>query len=129
MPLSVDDLFGAFPKGTILPYAGDLTHLPAGWELCDGSNGTIDLANRIPMGSNTARQVGAKKGSDDHTHMIPSQNTATENLGAIPQDPHSGGGIGVGAPGHVHSVSSVQSGPASDFPVPITYLYFIQKVA
>lgn len=40
------------PIGTILPYAGDLSKIPHGWFLCDGSNGTPDLRNRFLQGSN-----------------------------------------------------------------------------
>ena len=42
------------PIGTILPYVGDLSKLPHGWFLCDGTNGTPDLRDRFLQGSNTA---------------------------------------------------------------------------
>lgn len=31
-------------------YAGDLANIPAGWHLCDGSNGTVDLRSRFVVG-------------------------------------------------------------------------------
>jgi hypothetical protein len=36
MAIDPMDFWGSFPKGTILPFAGDLTHVPNGWEVCDG---------------------------------------------------------------------------------------------
>src|SRR5215469_5831020 len=41
MPINPAEFWDSFPKGTILPFAGDLTHLPHGWEVCDGNNGTV----------------------------------------------------------------------------------------
>lgn len=48
------------PVGTILPYVGDLSKIPHGWALCDGTNGTPNLTGRFLQGSNTPRQfIGA----------------------------------------------------------------------
>ena len=38
------------PVGAILLWEGDVQHLPPGWYICNGDNGTVDLTNRIPMG-------------------------------------------------------------------------------
>ena len=43
-----------FPVGTIIPYAGDLSKIPYGWHLCDGTNGTPDLSGRFLEGTTTA---------------------------------------------------------------------------
>lgn len=40
-----------FPIGTIIPYAGDLSKIPLGWHLCDGTNGTPDLSDRFLEGT------------------------------------------------------------------------------
>lgn len=42
------------PIGTILPYVGELSKIPHGWGLCDGTNGTPDLRDRFLQGNNTA---------------------------------------------------------------------------
>lgn len=91
------------------------------------NNGTIDLVDRIPIGSKSIGQAGTKTGSADHSHVIPGQTTSKENLGSTPQDPHPGGGISVASPGHTHTVNSVVSATAPNLPL-VTYLYFIQKV-
>lgn len=36
--------------GTILPYVGDLSDIPHGWALCDGTNGTPNLTGRFLQG-------------------------------------------------------------------------------
>lgn len=41
------------PIGTILPYVGSLSKIPAGWHLCDGTNGTPDMRDRFLMGAGT----------------------------------------------------------------------------
>lgn len=37
-------------NGTILPYIGNLSDIPAGWHLCDGTNGTKDLRGMFIRG-------------------------------------------------------------------------------
>lgn len=39
------------PKGTILPFAGDLYDIPDGWRLCNGANGTPDLVGKVLVGA------------------------------------------------------------------------------
>lgn len=50
VPLSSQDS-GNFPKGTILPFSGELSKIPRGWALCDGKNGNPDLRGRFLIGS------------------------------------------------------------------------------
>lgn len=40
-----------FPVGTIIPYAGDLSKIPYGWHVCDGTNDTPDLSDRFLEGT------------------------------------------------------------------------------
>lgn len=62
------------PRGTIVMwsnYLGDA--IPAGWQLCDGTNSTPDLRNRFVVGSGSSYAVGNTGGSKDaivvsHTH-------------------------------------------------------------
>ena len=41
---------GTIPIGGIIMWKGSTTNLPAGWALCDGSNGTPDLRDRFIIG-------------------------------------------------------------------------------
>ena len=45
---------GSLPIGTILPYVGNLSDIPTGWHLCDGSGGTPDLREKFLEGSAAA---------------------------------------------------------------------------
>jgi microcystin-dependent protein len=42
-----------FPKGMVMIWTGDLTQIPQGWALCDGTNGTPDLRGRFVLGVNS----------------------------------------------------------------------------
>ena len=53
VPLSSQSGSGdSLPKGTILPYTGLLSDIPAGWHLCDGTDGTPNLIGQFLQGSN-----------------------------------------------------------------------------
>lgn len=39
------------PSGTILPWWGDMSSIPSGFLLCDGTNGTPNLTGRTLIGS------------------------------------------------------------------------------
>jgi chemotaxis protein histidine kinase CheA len=54
-----DFALSGFPVGTVMPYAGTAT-VPAGWRICDGTNGTPNLVGRFLMGTSTA--VGSSLG-------------------------------------------------------------------
>lgn len=50
------------PKGSIIMWSG--TTVPAGWALCDGTNGTPDLKDRFIVGAGSKYSVGNKGGAD-----------------------------------------------------------------
>ena len=45
------------PIGTIVAYSGDVSYIPDGWHLCDGTGGTPDLRDRFLMGTANAGDV------------------------------------------------------------------------
>lgn len=82
------------PSGMILLWSGSIGSIPAGYLLCDGTNGTPDLRNRFIVGSGSTYAVNATGGSADaivvsHTHTATS--TVTD-------------------PGHTHTVSVANQG-------------------
>lgn len=114
---------GTIPIGGIIMWSGGT--VPAGWQICNGTNGTPDLRGRFIVGTGTATGAGAgptnytlnARGgaeSNAHTHDIDPPNTTTSSTG---------GGEGVAAvhendgwPGnHSHTVdiASFTSGGAS----------------
>ena len=62
------------PQGVIVMWSGSLVSVPAGWALCDGTNGTPNLRDRFVIGAGTTFAVGATGGSTTttsaggHTH-------------------------------------------------------------
>ncbi len=54
-----------FPKGIIVMWSGQLTSIPDGWALCDGSKDTPDLRGRFVMGSNPSDSSTSDKDSAD----------------------------------------------------------------
>lgn len=59
-------------SGVIVLWSGSIASIPAGWLICDGTNGTPDLRDRFLLGAGGAFAVGATGGSDTHTHPFTS---------------------------------------------------------
>lgn len=68
------------PKRVILLWSGSIATIPAGWALCNGSNGTPDLRNKFVIGADAdsggiakttidgvAKTVG---GATVHSHVL-----------------------------------------------------------
>ena len=65
------------PSGGIFLWSGSIGSIPAGYVLCNGSNGTPDLRNRFVVGAGSTYAVDATGGSADavvvsHTHTATS---------------------------------------------------------
>lgn len=63
------------PSGAILMWSGSIATIPAGWNLCDGSNGTPNLVNKFVIAAGGTYAVNATGGSADaivvaHSHGI-----------------------------------------------------------
>jgi hypothetical protein len=76
------------PAGGIFLWSGSIGSIPAGYVLCNGSNGTPDLRNRFVVGAGSTYAVDATGGSADavvvtHTHAAtvtdPGHNHTVEN--------------------------------------------------
>lgn len=71
------------PAGMISLWYGAIGSVPAGWYLCDGSNGTPDLRDRFVVGAGSTYSVSQTGGSTDaivvtHTHTATSTSVVTD---------------------------------------------------
>lgn len=95
----------AVPSGVITMWSGTIATIPAGWYLCNGSNGTPDLRNKFIIGAyqDTAgvayttitgadTQTGGSKDAIAVSHTHTATSTVTD-------------------PGHNHTVTSTSSPP------------------
>ena len=63
---AIASLAAGVPLGVICMWGGLLANIPAGWQLCNGTNGTPDLRDRFIKGATS--NPGATGGSVNHTH-------------------------------------------------------------
>ena len=104
------------PAGVILMWSGSAASIPAGWKLCDGTNGTPNLVNRFVLGANaTSPAVGATGGAATvtltsaqmpvHSHSGTTdthgghQHTGTTNGSGAHQHTYNGGETNIAASG------------------------------
>lgn len=66
---SIEDLVSEddFPPYSIAIWSGELGNVPPNWVICDGSNGTPDLRQRIAVCWSGARPIGKTGGSFVHS--------------------------------------------------------------
>lgn len=76
------------PSGLIALWSGSIGSIPAGWYLCNGSNGTPDLRDRFVVGAGSTYAVDATGGSANaivvsHTHSFTSTTDSTAIDGTV----------------------------------------------
>jgi hypothetical protein len=104
----------AVPAGLIAMWSGAENAVPAGWRLCDGSNGTPNLRDKFIVAAGPTRPVGSIGGADSVT-------VSTAAAGA-----HAHGGTTAGhaiteaqMPNHQHGGSTdIQGHHDHDAPIP-----------
>ena len=60
------------PVGSIMLWFGSIATIPAGWQLCDGSNGSPDLRNKFVIAAGSTFAPGDTGGDDQHLHSFTS---------------------------------------------------------
>lgn len=123
------------PKGVIFFWSGTIVTIPAGYALCDGTNGTPDLRKKFVYGANTTdNPVNATGGAastgmaGSHTHTI---NATTEALTVGTMAVQSGAGTtvvsSVAPQSHTHTANLVGDHQHTSLP-PYMALAYIMKV-
>jgi microcystin-dependent protein len=93
----------ALPIGSVIMWFGTVGAIPAGWQVCDGTNGTPDLRDRFVVGAGSAYALGNTGGAD----------TVTLTTAQIPSHTHSISGSGTTANAnisHTHTFSGTTGG-------------------
>ena len=96
--------------GIIVLWSGALGAIPAGWSVCDGTGGTVDMQDYLPIGAGSLYSVGTAYGALTDTSDGPSATTTVDNNA-------DGSTVSVGSSAHTHDV---------DILPPSRALYFIQ---
>ncbi len=78
------------PVGAVAVWSNDLSGIPQGWQLCDGTNGTPDLRSRFVLGGETSGEYG---GADQiqltvqtmppHSHSLTTDTDGYHNHGVV----------------------------------------------
>lgn len=86
--------FGYVPSGGIIMWSGSIVSIPAGWYLCDGTNGTPNLQDRFVVGAGNTYSVNNTGGAD----------SVTLSTSEIPSHTHTGTTSTDGAHSHFSGV-------------------------
>lgn len=70
------------PAKSPIPFWGTPEEVPTGWYLCDGTNGTPDMRNRMIIGVGSNYTLGETGGSKDAIVVTHTHNGNTESSGA-----------------------------------------------
>lgn len=110
------------PVNGILMLDANIANRPVGTELCDGTNGTLDLRDNFIFGASTDGDLGATGGSETHVHGNVDAGAAGSHSHSLSvscgpatsQGDASGfAGIEVAAGGHTHSLTSTSNTDAN----------------
>lgn len=122
------------PQGSIILWSGSTETVPAGYALCDGTQGTPDLRDKFVVGAGGSYAVAAVGGSATtgfggaHTHT---ENTASASLTVSSLAVAAGVGSnvvsGVTTNGHTHTINQVGDHTHSCLP-PYLALAYIMKL-
>ena len=71
-------------KGIICLWSGAIVDIPAGWQLCDGSNGSPDLRDKFVVGAGSTYDPDDSGGSSSHQHTFTSDSHSHDLASGAP---------------------------------------------
>ena len=77
-----------FLRGMIIEWFGDAASVPAGWVICDGTNGTPDKRDRFGIGVSVSKPFGDTGGALTHEHGAINSSSAGGITPTITVDGH-----------------------------------------
>ena len=86
------------PYGTIVIWSGEVTAVPNGWHLCDGTGGTPDLRDRFIVGAGNNYAKGATGG--EATHQLTEAEMPAHTHGSAGNHTHGSAGE------HTHDINT-----------------------
>ena len=121
------------PVGTILPYTGNLSDIPVGWHLCDGTNGTPDLSGRFLEGTTNAPKTFKEAGLPNITGWFGNMEERQAWFGGAISPHYTSSGAGPdgdgGINGYFDASKSNSIYGASNTVQPASYtVYYIMRV-
>jgi hypothetical protein len=119
-------VLASYPKGTILPFAGRIENIPAGWHVCDGKDGTVNLVDRMPYGASQNDQVGRLEGEATHKHDWSGTTTPPDGVNNTNVKQEGTTTLTVKGTDHRHAYSGTTA-PIPNLPL-VTRVLFIQKI-
>lgn len=113
MSLTIGQKIQVVPVNLIIMWSGTEANIPAGWQLCNGVNGSPDLRDRFVVGAGYLYNVGNTFGAASVTltsDNMPSHTHSNSGTGADSAHTHTiGGNTGDGG-AHKHTVTMSDSG-------------------
>ena len=104
---------GEIPTGGIIMWSGKLNSIPAGWQLCDGTNGSPDLIDKFILGTSIGEDPGEAGGSHTFTLETSQLPSHSHSITTIKAGNHIHSFTTLQAGAHSHQVSALKLGPAS----------------
>ena len=95
----------AFSTGMIILWSGTFATIPTGWALCNGTNGTPNLADRFVMGASSSYPIGTTGGTNDAT-LVSHSHTISSSSANAGNHAHTISGSTGGAGSHSHSYTA-----------------------
>ena len=84
------------PAGLISMWSGSIGSIPAGWYLCDGSNGTPNLTDRFVIGAGSSYAVNGTGGATSVTLVTANMPAHTHTATSVVTDPNHSHGSTIG---------------------------------